>query len=117
MFLTVVQSEKVKQGVEHIPHTVGGLLYVANILPGLIFAAFFHHQSGIAFYCSQRCAQFMGDGMHRFLPGGYECLVLLYGLFQLFYQISCLALVLLDARCITVYNDIRNDQQQKDKSH
>ena len=59
----------------------------------------------------------MGNSMYRFLSGGYEYLILLHGLFQLPYQIRCLAFVSFDALCITVYDDIGNDQQQKDKSH
>ena len=64
----VVQAEEVKQSVKHIPHTVGGLQYVLDILPGLILTLFFPYQSGIACYCCQRCAQFMGDSMYRLLP-------------------------------------------------
>ena len=35
-------------------------------------------------------------------------LVPLYGLFQLPYQISCLVLVLFNAFCITMYDDVGN---------
>ncbi len=42
-------------------------------------------------------------------PRGYEYLILLHGLFQLPYQIRCLAFVSFDALCIMVYDDIRND--------
>ena len=38
----------------------------------------------------------------------YQCLVPLYGLFQLPYQISCLVLVLFNAFGITMYNDVGN---------
>ena len=41
---------------------------VLDILPGLILTLFFPYQSGIACYCCQRCAQFMGDSMYRLLP-------------------------------------------------
>ena len=41
----------------HIPHTVGGLQYVLDILPGLILTLFFPYQYGLACYCCQRCAQ------------------------------------------------------------
>lgn len=39
------------------------------------------------------------------------------GLFQLLDQIRCLAFVSFNVLCITVYDDIGNDQQQKNKSH
>lgn len=51
------------------------------------------------------------------LSGGYEYLILLHGLFQLLDQIRCLAFVSFNVLCITVYDDIGNDQQQKNKSH
>ena len=59
----------------------------------------------------------MGNSIYRFLSGGYEYLILLHGLFQLLDQIRCLAFVSFNVLCITVYDDIGNDQQQKNKSH
>ena len=82
LFLAVVQTEEVQQCVEHLAHTVGGLPYVLDIHPGFISIMFLVHQSGIACYCRQRCAQFMGDGMDGFLSGENQRLVLLYGLLQ-----------------------------------
>jgi len=41
LFLAVVQSEEIKQGVEHIPHTVGGLLYALKEMHIVSIAAFF----------------------------------------------------------------------------
>lgn len=73
--------------------------------------------SYIASYCRQWCTQLMGNSMYRFLSGGYEYLILLHGLFQLLDQIRCLAFVSFNVLCITVYDDIGNDQQQKNKSH
>lgn len=70
-----------------------------------------------ASYCRQWCTQLMGNSMYRFLSGGYEYLILLHGLFQLLDQIRCLAFVSFNVLCITVYDDIGNDQQQKNKSH
>ena len=55
----------------------------------------------------------MGNSMYRFLSGGYEYLILLHGLFQLLDQIRCLAFVSFNVLCITVYDDIGNDQQQR----
>lgn len=79
--------------------------------------AFFPQKFGIASYCRQWCTQLMGNSMYRFLSGGYEYLILLHGLFQLLDQIRCLAFVSFNVLCITVYDDIGNDQQQKNKSH
>lgn len=45
------------------------------------------------------------------------CSIPLHGLFQLLDQIRCLAFVSFNVLCITVYDDIGNDQQQKNKSH
>ena len=59
----------------------------------------------------------MTEDWNRFLSGGYEYLILLHGLFQLLDQIRCLAFVSFNVLCITVYDDIGNDQQQKNKSH
>lgn len=88
-----------------------------DILPIITAIAFFPQKFGIAGYCRQWCTQLMGNSMYRFLSGGYEYLILLHGLFQLLDQIRCLAFVSFNVLCITVYDDIGNDQQQKNKSH
>lgn len=92
-------------------------MYISDILPIITAIAFFPQKFGIASYCRQWCTQLMGNSMYRFLSGGYEYLILLHGLFQLLDQIRCLAFVSFNVLCITVYDDIGNDQQQKNKSH
>ena len=109
LFLAVIQAEEVQQSVEHSPHTVGGLLYALKEMHIVPIAALFLQQFGIACYCRQRCTQLVGNSLYRFLSGGYEYLILLHGLFQLPYQIRCLALVLFDTICITVYDNIGDD--------
>ena len=80
LFLAIVQTEEVKQGVEHFTHPSGGILNILYIHSGFIHVTFFFHQSGISGYSRQRCTQFVGDGMHGFLAGIYQCLVFLYSL-------------------------------------
>ena len=46
---------------EHIPHTVGGLQYISDILPIITAIAFFPQKFGIASYCRQWCTQLMGN--------------------------------------------------------
>ena len=76
LFLAVIQTEETQQSVEHFAHPVGRLPDILSIHFDFVRVTIFLHQPGIACDCRQRCAQLMGDGMNRFLAGGYQCLVL-----------------------------------------
>ena len=85
LLLAIVQTEEIQKSVEHLTHTLSGLLNILDIHTDFIRIAIFSHQSGITSYCRQRCTQFMCNGMYGFFAGSYKCLVLPGRLFQLFY--------------------------------
>ena len=55
LFLAAVQAEEVKQGVEHVGHSLGGLQDIVRITAYLFFFVVLH-QFRISMYGSQWCA-------------------------------------------------------------